>query len=428
MNARTGTAAALEAIDPDELCDLAVALGSIHSPPGAEGGAADFVQRWLQKEGIATRTLELSPERRTVAGRLKGSGGGLHLLFDSHLDTDRRGPLAWWTAGESGMEPETARVEDGKVIGKAIVNDRGPMACWLMAAAALKRSGVQLKGDVLLGAVCGEIGMAPVDEFEGAGFLGKGIGTRMLVDSGVIADYAVIAESTDWAISELECGCAYFRVLVKGVSIYTPWHERGKTLAEHPNAAVKAAALALDIDEWARGYERKHTFQFRGATVVPKASIGAMRSGAPYSPSRTAANAALYVDVRLPPSVNALDVQEELRGLAAKRGLSADVEMYLYRRGYESEGAEALVGSTKAACRDVLKLDPPPAPAPYISMWRDRNVLAEVGIPAISFGPPRSGGRDTKGPYGLYIEKSDLVAAAKVYALLAIDICSRDRR
>lgn len=417
----------LRAIDKEELCDLAVRLGSINSPPGSEGNAADFVYNWLKTEGISVRTLELSPDRRNVVGRLKGKGQGLHLLFNSHLDTDRRGPLAWWTAGDAGMEPEVARVVDEKVIGKAIVNDRGPMACWLIAAAALKRSGVRMKGDLLLTAVCGEIGMAPVDEFQGAGFLGKGIGTRMLVDSGVVADFAVVGESTDWAISELECGCAYFRILVSGTSVYTPWHERGTTLREHPNATIKAAALAVEVDAWAREYERRHTFEFRDATVVPKASVGAMRSGAPYSPSRTAANAALYVDVRLAPGANPLAIQAELQALGTKLGLDADIEMYLYRRGYQAQGVEPLVKSTKQACARILSKDPPPVPSGYISMWRDRNIFSEVGIPAVSFGPPRSGGRDTKGPYGLYLVKSDMLAAAQIYALLALDICNRDR-
>src|SRR5688572_14936342 len=110
------------AIDLQELCDLAVKLCSINSVPGFEGEAADFVQNWLGQEGIPARTVELSSDRRSVIGRLKGTGGGMHLLFNSHLDTDRRGPLAWWTAGDAGLEPENARIEDDKVIGKAVVN------------------------------------------------------------------------------------------------------------------------------------------------------------------------------------------------------------------------------------------------------------------------------------------------------------------
>lgn len=417
----------LEAIRVEELCDLAVRLCSINSPPGSEAAAADFVQQWLASEGISVRRLDLSPERGNVVARLRGTGGGAHLIFNSHLDTDRRGPLAWWTAGEAGLEPEVATMVDDKVVGKAVVNDRGPMACWLMAAAAINRCGVRLKGDLVLTAVCGEIGMAPVDEFQGAGFLGKGIGTRLLVDSGVVGDFAVVAESTDWAISEMECGCAYFRVLVSGVSIYTPWHEKGSTLAGHPNAAIKVSALALEIDKWAREYEQRESFSFREATVVPKVSVGAMRSGAPYSPSRTAAKAALYVDVRLAPGKSPLDVQEELYALARQLGIEVEIDLYMHKRGYPSKGAEALVDSVRDACQRVVGRQPPPAPSGYVSMWRDRNIFTEVGIPAISFGPPRGGGRDSKGPYGLHVTKTDMLRAAQIYALLALDICNRDR-
>jgi acetylornithine deacetylase/succinyl-diaminopimelate desuccinylase-like protein len=417
----------LQAIDQEELCDLAVRLCSINSPPGFEAAAADFVQAWLHHEGISVRTIELSSERRSVLGRLKGTGRGTHLLFNSHLDTDRRGPLAWWTAGDAGIEPEVAKVEGEMVIGKAVVNDRGPMACWLIAVAAIKRSRVELKGDLVLTAVCGEIGMAPVDEFQGPGFLGKGIGTRLLIDAGAIADFAVVAESTNWAISEIECGCAYFRILVDGVSIYTPWHEKGHTLSEHPNATIKAAALALEIDKWARHYEARETFEFRGAKVVPKVSVGAMRSGAPYSPSRTAAKAALYVDVRLAPGTDALAIQDELHGLARGLGIEVDIQPYLYRRGYQAKGNDVLRDSAVRACQEILKGGPPAPASGYVSMWRDRNIFSELGIPAISFGPPRSGGRDTKGPYGLYIEKTDMLRAAQIYALLALDICNRDR-
>lgn len=419
--------AVLRAIDVDELCSLAVDLCSIDSPPGFEADAARFVENWLKAQGISTRTAELSADRRSVLGRIRGSGNGLHLLFNSHLDTDRRGPLAWWTAGEAGLDDGAARIEGDKVIGKAVVNDRGPMACWLIAAAAIKRSGIPLKGDLLLTAVCGEIGMAPIDEFQGAGFLGKGIGTRMLIDAGGIADYAVVAESTDWATSEVECGCAYFRVLVDGISVYTPWHEKGNSLAEHPNAAIKAAALALEIDNWGRTYSQRESFAFKGTTIVPKVSVGAMRSGAPYSPSRTAAKAALYVDVRLAPGAKLLGVQEELRQLARNLGFDVEVELYMYRKGYEATGTEPLIDSITRACRDVAQVHPSPTPTGYASMWRDRNIFSELGIPAVSFGPPRSGGRDTKGPYGLYIEKADMLKAAQIYAALAIDICNRDR-
>src|SRR5690606_8174820 len=66
--------AVLRAIDVDELCSLAVDLCSIDSPPGFEADAARFVENWLKAQGISTRTAELSADRRSVLGRIRGSG------------------------------------------------------------------------------------------------------------------------------------------------------------------------------------------------------------------------------------------------------------------------------------------------------------------------------------------------------------------
>jgi hypothetical protein len=56
-------------------------------------------------------------------------------------------------------------------------------------------------------------------------------------------------------------------------------------------------------------------------------------------------------------------------------------------------------------------------------MWRDINVFNEVGIPALTFGPPRSipeGPDKSKGKF-MYI--NDLIDVTKIYALTALDIC-----
>jgi hypothetical protein len=51
-------------------------------------------------------------------------------------------------------------------------------------------------------------------------------------------------------------------------------------------------------------------------------------------------------------------------------------------------------------------------------MWRDHNVYNEMGIPALTYGPP---GRAGTG--GLCRHRADLLNAARVYALttLALD-------
>ncbi len=64
-------------------------------------------------------------------------------------------------------------------------------------------------------------------------------------------------------------------------------------------------------------------------------------------------------------------------------------------------------------------------------MWRDVNVFNEVGIPALTFGPRRLSDRKKAKSTGLdsgYMETEDLVNTAKMYALVALDICRTDKQ
>jgi hypothetical protein len=54
-------------------------------------------------------------------------------------------------------------------------------------------------------------------------------------------------------------------------------------------------------------------------------------------------------------------------------------------------------------------------------MWRDVNIFNEVGIPAATFGMPRKSAPDVAPKF---VEVRDLVDAAKMYALVALKICS----
>src|SRR6478609_6212039 len=84
-------------IDPQEVVDLALALGNVDSPTGSEGVAGQFVYDWLTENGFAARKYALTPNRFNVAATLDGSGGGYSLIYNAHLDTTLR-PDAVWSA------------------------------------------------------------------------------------------------------------------------------------------------------------------------------------------------------------------------------------------------------------------------------------------------------------------------------------------
>lgn len=412
-------------IDPQEVIDLALALGNIDSPTGSEGAAGEFVYGWLEANGFAPRKFALTPDRFNVAAWLDGGGGGYSLIFNSHLDTTLR-PDAIWSARDP-RDPlyHSAWIEGDEIYGDGVVNDKGPMAAFLVAAKAILESGYPLKGDLIVSAVAGEISREPIDEFQGPEYLSKDLGARFMVTHGAVADFALVAEGTGFGIVGVEPGKAHFKVTVFSDQprYYTPYLPRPTGLHDAPNAIVRASTVIEAFEEWAFGYQTRMTYRGRNGTIEPKASINAIRSGYPYSLTSTPQVCAFYVDTRIVPGANPLDVRAELRQVLADVGVPGTVDLILYRPGFEAVGADRLI-ETVRRCHDQVFSQPPAiVGAPVTSMWRDTNAFNELGIPAISYAP-RSASHAARKSFKV----KDLTDAAVVYARIAMDLCNQDRQ
>ena len=168
----------LNLIDEQELVALAAAMGNIKAPSGYEQPMADFVLQWLKANGFeSSYQQQVSEGRPNTIGILRGSGAGRSLIFNSHVDSEQGMPMR---LDEEPPPGPTASIDNEKkrIFGLAVQNDRGPMAAFMIAAKAIKNSGLRLPGDIIMTMVVGEIGMGPVDEFCGARFIGKGYGSR----------------------------------------------------------------------------------------------------------------------------------------------------------------------------------------------------------------------------------------------------------
>jgi acetylornithine deacetylase/succinyl-diaminopimelate desuccinylase-like protein len=168
-------------------------------------------------------------------------------------------------------------------------------------------------------------------------------------------------------------------------------------------------------------YEKKHTIQYPVGKMVPKVSIGAIRGGRPYKPSTSADSCSIYVDVRVPPPVDFVQVEQELKEVVRAQGLGGEIECFMSRRGYEGKNVEPLVDAIRAAHEKVRGTEPPPIDTPETSMWRDINIFNEVGIPSATFGMPRKSAPDVA---QRFVEVKDMLDTAKMYALVALRICS----
>jgi acetylornithine deacetylase/succinyl-diaminopimelate desuccinylase-like protein len=422
-------------IDEEELFALALDLANIDSPSGREGEVGQFVYDWMVETGIPVRKIGLLPERFNVLGRIPGTDEGYSLIFNSHLDTGRDPGDRWSMRHADAPIYHSAWRRDGRLYGEGIVNDKGPMAAWLMAVKAILQGGAELKGDLLLSAVPGEIGVEPVDEFEAPRYMSKEVGTRWLIQHGGVADYALVAEGTDFRTTWIEAGKAFFKVTIYGEDqIYTPFGKDDPVDFRHPNAIVRCALILPRVQEWAREYQKRYRYESRGGTIEPKVVIGAIRGGNPYHVTRTAELCSLYLDVRIVPNQDPLEIMRELKALIQDLGVPGDVELFLYRRAYEAEDPGALLQSIQRSHRDMFGTETEMADPVFSSMWRDLLLFNEMGIPAITYGPgvakkirAEEGPGDTPLGGHLNMPEEDLVKSAHIYAAIALDLCNTDK-
>jgi acetylornithine deacetylase/succinyl-diaminopimelate desuccinylase-like protein len=406
----------------EDLTQLALDLGNIESPPGHERAAGDYVYDWMARFGFNPERIGVFDDRFNVIGRVKGSGGGLSLSFNSHLDTSMAREDSFRFINASDRVYHEAWYEDGRIYGYPVVNCKGPMTCWMVAAKALKDAGVTLKGDLVLAAVCGEMCEDPADEFQGHDYLGNDIGTRYAITHGALSHYALVAEATNFTTAWVEAGKLFIKITVlAGPSRYTPYMPRPLPALKSPNAIVRMAKLVDSLEEWADDYEKRYTRSYSGGTVVPKAVIGCIRGGVPYKISRAPELCSVYLDVRLNPDTSPLTIQDEIAAVVHKIGLTAEVKPFLYRRGFNAEGIEPLRGAVESAHQAIIGHPAEMAESSVSSMWRDTNPYNEMGIPSLTYG---CGGGSGSGTISFAVD--DMIKAAKIYAITAMELCNRN--
>jgi acetylornithine deacetylase/succinyl-diaminopimelate desuccinylase-like protein len=406
--------------DRELLAETCLELGNTFGPCGHEQPVADAVSAWYDRYGIPSFQQNILADRSNVVARVPGRGGGRNLIFNAHLDTEISGPDHRNLMDSADPNLVGAWRDGDRLFGHTVLNDRGCMSVFMVMAKALRDAGTPLAGDVVLTSVAGETGMAPVDEYQGMNYDGKGFGSKFLVDHGVRADFALVAETTSWSMSWIECGCCYLKVTVRGRNMYTPRLIRGASLADQPNAIVRGAAVVTALEEWAVGYEERNAFRSAIGEVRPKAQVGAVRGGVPYRPNRSSTVCKIYLDVRTVPGADQDAVVEEVRTVVAGVDPSAEVDCFMAKQGFAGTGVEPLADAVAGAYDAVIGGPTPEPDVPSTSMWRDTNVFNAVGIPSLTFGPSR-GSAAVQGTG--HFDLDDLVAAAKIYALTVLRLC-----
>jgi acetylornithine deacetylase len=401
-------------VNRDRLVEWASRAISIPSFTGSEEEMARFVEQTFRELGLQVQWQQVEEGRANVLGTLTGAGGGPALMFNGHLDTSYSGREPW-LAHVPGFQPEPF-VREGRLYGLGISNMKGALACYVEAVRALLDTGVRLRGDLLVAAVCGEIEKAQFGDAQGAEFRGYATGTRHLVTHGGLADMCILGEPTEEKIVLGHFGSLWLRVSTQGNFIHTAFSE-GK---RDQNSILRMREVLDAVLEWIPSWEDDPENSYRGAKAI--VNVGALQGGFGWRVSRTPHRTDLFLDVRVPPT-KAMpgarrEVLELVRGLAERfPEYGIEGEVYVTAPGAEIAEDHPLVSAIDESHAEVFGSPP----ERDVTRWfSDASALTRYGVPTVNYGTS-TGLLDTE--FGENLEIDGLERMANVYALTAQRVC-----
>ena len=401
----------LEQVDRHRIVEMACSLANLVSITGEEKEVAEYLGDQFERLGMQVEYQEVEEGRPNVIGTLKGSDGGATLMFCAHMD--------------HFDNPQETVVDGDRVYGRGLVNMKAAFPCYIEAVAALQKAGVQLRGDLIISGVVGEIEKAQIGRFQGKNYRGAGVGARYMMDHGVMADMCIIGEPTGLQLQIGNAGLLWARVSVDGKAT---------------KFVLAAAKVAQAIQDWEKEYQRKNPHKF----MLPTVQIGAIEGGNPFKPG-TRPTTDIFVIVKMLPGAVPLAIKRDIEQVCEKMRkresdiLDIRVELYLTTPGYEISRSEYVVKAMERAHKMVFNQPVPYAKPIRYGITSDGSRIAAYGVPAITYGPgfgthlvdptETKAGAEWDSPTGIRrgVGIENMVNCTKVYALAALDICNRKK-
>ena len=348
------------------LCDLV----SIPSPSGGEGRIVDWLETWAADRGITSRRVPAENGRDSL---VLGASRSPVLAICAHVDTITP---TWPDA--------TTPVVDGDLVrGLGSVDDKGGVVACLLAAAALKDSGVDLDAIPAVFAFS-------VDEETG------GSGSRSLAID-LQPRFAIALEGTELNPGIAECGDLEAIITVHGKSAHGSMGELGD------NAVHRAANLITHLDEL--GLD-SFTHPLLGSS---RASVNEISTGAGMNVVPDACH--LRLDIKLVPGQDLAATIRQVDEFAA--GFNATVAMVEGTEPFELPPDSPLLASLEEARTAETGEEPEHLGVPA---WTDAHNFVDFGgSEALVFGP---GAFDTAHTPEEFIDATQIVSCARIFRSL----------
>jgi acetylornithine deacetylase len=348
-------------VDTTQLLRDLVALPSVNpmgrSNPGAEcfeHRVTAYLERFFRSLGVCYERQTAAPGRDNIVARWEPAGARRTLLLEAHQDTVPTDNMT--------IDPFGGHVERGRLYGRGACDVKGGMTAMLAAFARL----VVEKPPGAMGAILA----CTVDEE----FTFTGV-TR-LVQSGVKADLAVVAEPTRLAIVHAHKGAVRWHLSTAGRSCHSSSPEQGV------NAIYRMARLLVGIDRFA---ERLPTSRSDPILGPPTLSVGRIEGGT--SVNTVPDQCRIEIDRRIIPGEDPARVPAELESyLRQQEGIDfpfVSHPPWMTKEALGPENSGELVALV-ARVLDEVRGSHALTGVPY---GTDASTISAAGIPAVVFGP-----------------------------------------
>jgi len=394
----------LAEVREDELVRLTqelVRIDSVIRPDlgRTESDVVQFLAGWIRRElGVEPLVEEAAPGRQNVVATLDSGRPGPCLMLEGHTDVVSEGNRDAWSHDPFGGE-----LSDGRIFGRGSCDMKAGVAVALLTAGALRRSGVSWKGKIRLGLVCDEEGMM--------------IGIKSFIKAGHADDV------TACLVPEPEENnlCISMKGAIRAVVRVHGKMAHGAMPLSGVNPATRLARIILAFERYeTRQKERCGRDPLLGLPSVTFTVIQAPPPGNPAQLNVMPGEALAYVDIRTVLAQDHDTVRSELRALLQELAredaeFRADIEFIEDRPVVGISRDEPIARVSAEAFRDITGREPTWNGVPgatdgtFLSAWK--------GIPCLVNGP---GPRHIPHQVDEYVEVSELVEAARIYALSAV--------
>jgi succinyl-diaminopimelate desuccinylase len=408
----------LNAIDPDEVINLTADLVKINSvwDPSAgtsEQAAAELAACWAQGQGFQVVVDEVVPGRPNVIVTHPAGPGPRMLMFEGHTDVVTPGDVSQWA-----YDPFGAQIVGRRMYGRGTNDTKGNLAAMLAAMAALKRSGARLSGTIVAGVLCDE-----EDQMLGVqDFIRRGHADRVTA--------AVICEPQDGMICTSQKGALRARFRVSGKMSHGAMPLAGLNTAPAVADLIRELHFLECAAVKALGRDPHLGWPSFTPTVIQAPAGGAAQLNVMPGEAR------VLVDIRTIPAQSHADIAAALHRLAADVQTRARAHYCDYDRLLGLERCRDLtVGLDILTDRPCTRTSPDD-PVVQAAGWATRIVIGQEpvygGVPGATDGTflwalkhipivtMGAGDREVPHQKDEWVDLDQLVATAKIYALIAL--------